>query len=178
MKPGALPADEFLFVRELSVRLSAGGGAVLETEEVNRAYPFFRDWWNRSIGRNPEHVRLVHVDGDSMEPLLSHGDAVLIDTADRAPKSGRVYAVVLEDGSAVKEIQVTPTHLEVWERYPRRRCIHAVERGERAEGLIRGRVLYHRSGPGLFQRIETVMHTLEEEFRRRMVDSAAPDRES
>lgn len=159
-------SETFIFVRELDVRLSAGGGTYIETENEARAFPFYREWWNRQINRNPGNVRLVHVDGDSMNPLLSDRDAVLIDTEDKAPKSGRVYAVLLEDGSAVKEIQVTPTHLEVWERFPIRMKIHQVERGdERAEKLIRGRVLYYRSGEGMFSRFSEIMRTIEQGFR-------------
>lgn len=161
--------DEFVFVKELDVRLAAGGGSMVEHESVAREFPFFREWWNREIRRVPDHVRLVHVDGHSMEPLLSHRDAVLVDTQDCYPRSGRIFAVVLPDGSAVKEIQVTESELEVWERFPRRQKIYAVRQGDpRAERLIRGRVLFHRSGEGMFQTFDVIMGTIEREYRQKI----------
>jgi len=54
----------------------------------------------------PQAVRLIEVQGDSMEPTLKGGDRVLIDTNHRTPSPPGVYAVWDGFGLVVKRVQL------------------------------------------------------------------------
>ena len=55
---------------------------------------------------NPKDLRIVSVRGDAMEPLLSEGDRLVIDTARTSPTTGELCA--LWDGSslAVRRVEI------------------------------------------------------------------------
>ena len=53
-------------------------------------------WVKHALRARPESLRIVGVDGDSMEPLFRSGDQLLIDTDRRAPSPPGVF--VLSDG--------------------------------------------------------------------------------
>ena len=62
-------------------------------EAVPRESPrwYLPDAMFRQEGRaNPGDLRVVHVRGDAMEPLLSEGDRLVIDTARTRPTSGEL----------------------------------------------------------------------------------------
>ena len=45
------------------------------------------------LGVRPEDAALLQADGDSMRGTVNHGDMMLINTADRRPRDGRVFVV-------------------------------------------------------------------------------------
>lgn len=52
----------------------------------------------------PELLLAVKVKGDSMEPKLSHGDTVIINTGDRRAVDGAVFAVNYEGEAVIKRL--------------------------------------------------------------------------
>jgi phage repressor protein C with HTH and peptisase S24 domain len=62
-----------------------------------------RDWVERS-GFRPESLIAITVRGDSMETALYNGDLVVINTADRKPVDGIVFAVNYEGEAVVKRL--------------------------------------------------------------------------
>lgn len=54
---------------------------------------------------NPENCRVMYGRGDSMEPTIGDGDAILFDTSDTLPRNRMVY-VLLEQGAADEEYSV------------------------------------------------------------------------
>ena len=71
----------------------------------------------------PGNLRVLRARGDSMEPLISDGDRLLVDVARRAPGTGEM--AVLWDGSGlvVKRVEVLP-HAE-----PARLRLHSANPG-------------------------------------------------
>lgn len=73
--------DDFAFVPYLQVRLGAGSGQVVESEQIV-AWMAFRKTYLQVLGVPTSSACLVRVRGDSMDPDLKDGDTVLIDTSD------------------------------------------------------------------------------------------------
>lgn len=74
-------ADEtFVSVPLHNAELAAGLGMVNDSEEAGAHLRFRRDWmWK--VGVAAKDALLVRVRGDSMEPILSESDVVLLDTS-------------------------------------------------------------------------------------------------
>ena len=71
---------------EIDVRAAAGPGAVNEGFEETKEMWFFADPVIRHEFRaRPADLRMIAIDGDSMEPLLAAGDRILIDVGQRIP---------------------------------------------------------------------------------------------
>lgn len=56
------------------------------------------------LGARGEDMLLVNVRGTSMEPLFYQGDQLLIDRRDRSPTQAGPFAILYEDGYAVKNV--------------------------------------------------------------------------
>ncbi len=85
---------------------SAGPGGVAWDRTVSR-YPFKRSWLRALGGASEErlaHFRLIMISGDSMEPLISHGELVLVDTNEDTRNqvvNDGIYAIRTEDGDII-----------------------------------------------------------------------------
>jgi phage repressor protein C with HTH and peptisase S24 domain len=92
------PDEAFVAIAHASPRPAMGGGAVVtrDRDTPGRVYHFSRAWIKGSLKANPSQLRIMHVEGDSMEPTLHDGDAVLVDMADCAPHPAGMF--VLDDG--------------------------------------------------------------------------------
>ena len=66
---------------------------------------FKPEWIDKALGTSSDHVVLIKVKGDSMEPTLSHGDIVLVDTTDSGLKNDSLYVLQSRDLLLVKRIQ-------------------------------------------------------------------------
>ncbi len=99
------PSEDFVFIRQVNGKISAGGGlAPDDTSDVRAA--FRRDWIKKKGGK-PENMSLIRVDGDSMDPTLLSGDMVLVDHARNVVASqGGIYAISMDHEIMIKRIQV------------------------------------------------------------------------
>lgn len=95
---------EFALVPRLDVEVSAGGGAVNHAEETSQMLAFRSDWLHRN-GISPIHAKALTVLGDSMEPTLSSGDVILIDTKVSDVVQPGIYVIRVDDRLLVKRIQ-------------------------------------------------------------------------
>lgn len=77
-----LGADEFVAVRHLGVRLSAGHGKTFLSED-EKSRLLFRADFLRTAGVSPEQTVSVSVKGAGMEPLIPDGATVLVNRAPR-----------------------------------------------------------------------------------------------
>ena len=91
----------------LSSLASAGFGSNVEGEHQISTYPVSLTWLNAK-GLNPSTLSCVPVSGDSMEPELSDGDLILVDTRTPSLVDGKMYAVRYSDSLFVKRVQVRP----------------------------------------------------------------------
>jgi phage repressor protein C with HTH and peptisase S24 domain len=103
-KPDDLPEGTFAIVPRISVRLSAGGGAITG-EEMDLPPLAFRDDWIRKKGVTSKgNLRICEVTGDSMEDRLQEGDSVLIDTGQIEVMNNEVYAIRYGDELRIKRL--------------------------------------------------------------------------
>lgn len=54
----------------------------------------------------PNNLAVMYGKGDSMEPRIHSGDAILFDTSDTTPRDGQMYVVMVDGGGAAKEYHV------------------------------------------------------------------------
>lgn len=137
--------SDYIEIRKVRLKLSAGisGYAVDPIEEDGLPITFRRDWFDKN-GYVPEDLIAIKVRGDSMEPALYAGDTVVINTADKAPRDGFVFAVNYEGEDVVKRL--LRDNGEWWllsdnpdqRRFPRKLC-----RG--AECMLLGRIVHKQS---------------------------------
>ena len=106
--PHAAPKG-YSAVPEIDVRASAGPGAWNDEFEQTRGMWLFADPLIRHEFRaKPEDLRMITVDGDSMEPLLSSGDRILIDVSRRVPVPPGVFVIWDGMGLVAKRIEHVP----------------------------------------------------------------------
>jgi phage repressor protein C with HTH and peptisase S24 domain len=98
------PSDDFVLIRQVNGKISAGGGVVPD-ESVDVLAAFRKDWIKRKGGK-PDRMSLIKVEGDSMEPTLVAGDLVLVDHGRNAiAPQGGIYAIAIEDEIMIKRVQ-------------------------------------------------------------------------
>ena len=98
--------EEFALIpRENAV---AGCGSSEETDGgIAGVYAFRKDFLQR-IHVSETHAAMMYVKGDSMSPLITDGDTVLIDKADVEPREGYIYLCGFGDDLMVKKLQRIP----------------------------------------------------------------------
>jgi SOS-response transcriptional repressor LexA len=95
--PAAAPASDSVRVPRLDVEASAGPGT-LDSGERTRGHVAFDPQWLRRIGGSG-NLSLIEVRGDSMAPMLGHGDEILVDHADGAGRLRDGIYVLRRDGA-------------------------------------------------------------------------------
>jgi phage repressor protein C with HTH and peptisase S24 domain len=100
--------SEFVPVQRLTVRLSAGPGAAAVVAEVEGSLQFRRDFL-ASCGASRDSARIVHVAGTSMEPTIVDGAVLLVNTRNREPRTGSIFAMSYGDDLIVKRLVQTPS---------------------------------------------------------------------
>jgi phage repressor protein C with HTH and peptisase S24 domain len=102
-------AEGFSPVSEIDVRASAGAGALNDGLEEAKGVWLFPDPMIRHEFRTKaDHLRLITIDGDSMEPLLSSGDRILIDTSQRVPVPPGIFVIWDGMGVVAKRVEHIP----------------------------------------------------------------------
>jgi len=90
------------------VRAAAGAGAVVTHERSDDALIFQEEWIRFELGARPQDLYLIRVGGDSMEPTLRSGDAILVDRRATRPDREGVYIMRMNDMLLVKRLQALP----------------------------------------------------------------------
>ena len=138
------PDDEGLvLVRKVKLRLSAGITGYAADESVDDGQPLaYRSEWFRKRGYSPDELIAINIKGDSMEPSLSSGDTVVINTADKTRKHGELYAVNYDGEAVVKRLIRDIGRWFLASDNPDQRRFH---RQECTEGncIIIGRIVQH-----------------------------------
>ena len=91
--PDDLPAGVFAIVPRISVQLAAGAGSIQGEEMDLPPLAFREDWLRRKCVTSKSNLRVCDVKGDSMEPYLQDGDAVLIDIGQQDIIDNEIYAL-------------------------------------------------------------------------------------
>ena len=86
---------------------SAGVGAVVHDEHVTGRIKFPYRWLSHRSLR-PAICRIIRVTGESMEPTLPDGCAILIDLASKNQKDGKIFGIRIGDELVVKRTVLDP----------------------------------------------------------------------
>ena len=104
-----IPATEAVKVPEVGVDASAGPGALTGEHVDVEAHWFLPEYMIRHEGgASPGAVCILRVRGDSMEPELSDGDRLVVDTDRRTPATGEMFVLWDGTGLVVKRIEILP----------------------------------------------------------------------
>jgi len=104
-QPSTLDSSPWATVPEYVIHVSAGGGAIVEAENIKTRWPFNTDYLEGELRIRTEQAALVEVRGDSMEPTLSSGDKVMVDLSDLNVSQGGVFVVYDGDATVVKRVE-------------------------------------------------------------------------
>lgn len=97
-------------IAEIDVRASAGPGALEEgLEETKETWLFPDPIVRHEFRARPADLRMIAIDGDSMEPLLASGDRILIDTSQRIPVPPGIFVIWDGMGLVAKRIEHVPS---------------------------------------------------------------------
>lgn len=112
---------EFVAIPRFDVQASAGYGSLVEAELGSGYYAYNRAFLSRR-GLSAEHLSVISVAGDSMEPELYDHDLILIATDQKEPRNGFMFAVYYDGQLYVKRVQRLPGNrlhlISANERYP------------------------------------------------------------
>ena len=88
------------------VNPQAGAGQVTPTDQVVVNLTINAADWNRYVGLDSQYVKLVKVFGDSMKPVLNHGDQTLVDTACKQFIDDAIYCIAQGELLRFKRIKL------------------------------------------------------------------------
>jgi phage repressor protein C with HTH and peptisase S24 domain len=105
----SLVPEGFIGIPEIDVRASAGPGAFHEgLEETKVTWLFPEAMVRHEFRAPPNELRMITIDGDSMDPLLSSGDRILIDTSQRVPVPPGIFVIWDGMGLVAKRVEHIP----------------------------------------------------------------------
>lgn len=99
---------DYGYIPLYNVRASAGEGNEFDRESVVSHLAFNQTWLKNELKANPKDLVAIIVQGESMEPTLSDGDAVLINTQDSSISRDGIYVFRMGNGLSVKRLQHMP----------------------------------------------------------------------
>lgn len=103
--PDDLPDNEFALVDRRAVKLSAGDGRMVFEEEDLPPLAFRAEFLRTKHVSRRSNLVIVYAQGDSMEPAILDGDAVLCDRGQTYILDGDVYAIDYGGNLRVKRLQ-------------------------------------------------------------------------
>ena len=105
--PAAPPGAPLVAVREVTVEVSAGAGAVAQEFVSETAlWHWPENMIRHEAGAEPENLRILRVRGNSMEPELRDGDRIVVDVSRRLPATGETFVLWDGIGLVVKHVEV------------------------------------------------------------------------
>lgn len=96
-------------VPRLQVGASAGAGAFAGDERTLSHVAFAQRWLREIAAGDPSQLSIIAVEGDSMEPTLSHGDEIMVDRADAGARlRDGIYVLRRDETLMVKRLAINP----------------------------------------------------------------------
>lgn len=96
---------DLTLVERLDVEVSAGAGALVESER-SLDFMAFQTLWLRRRGIDPAAVRLLNIRGDSMEPTIRDGDIALVDTSIQDIIDNAIYVISVGNRLLIKRVHI------------------------------------------------------------------------
>ncbi|KQM38099.1 helix-turn-helix transcriptional regulator [Sphingomonas sp. Leaf10] len=109
---GGPPDHPLIAIPRIDAAASAGPGGLVEDDRGNGALRIDAALL-RQLRVRPENASMITVAGDSMQPTLSDGDAILVDRGDRRGVSGAIHVVRHDDVLLVKRLARTRDGIEL-----------------------------------------------------------------
>lgn len=97
--------NDFVLVPRYDVRGSAGHVSVIHSEQIVDHLAFRADWVKSELQATQKELVLIRVKGDSMEPTISNGDLILVNTRENRIEDNAIYVLQHDDALLVKRIQ-------------------------------------------------------------------------
>jgi phage repressor protein C with HTH and peptisase S24 domain len=105
------PMGAFVSISSVQVSASMGGGNLVSDDVENgKPYHFQRSWILHDLKADPNNLRIMHVEGDSMMPTLHSGDVVLVDLSKRLPTPPGIFVLFDGMGLVAKRLEHIPNH--------------------------------------------------------------------
>lgn len=102
-------ANDFVYLPlHRNVSASAGNGSIVWDEHDIDHLAFQASFIRQELHANPQSLRLVRVNGDSMERLLYSGDMVMVDTSITTLQAEGMYVFRIDDSISVKWLYTMP----------------------------------------------------------------------
>lgn len=98
--------NEFALIPGYNIQVAAGTGIVPGYEQATRKLAF-RHKWLKYRGLKEADLVLVFAKGDSMEPVISDNNTLMIDTGKQRLEDGSIYVIRNNEHLVVKRIQNT-----------------------------------------------------------------------
>ena len=98
-------SESFVLIPKYKPRLSGGSGSYELSRDIENYLAFDAGWLNRKCQR--DQCAIFEVNGDSMSPLITHGDVVLVDLTKHNPDDlidGKIYAFAERDRVRIKRL--------------------------------------------------------------------------
>lgn len=145
------PMSDPIFIDHyVNVRGGAGPGQTVEDETHDEAIVKVRmdgQILRERVGSNFSALKLANVKGDSMEPTLSHGDQVLVDTSCNRFIDDAIYAILQGDYLRFKRIKLKlDGSIIVKSDNPVDNDPETYTAEEAAEFIVKGRVIPYKFG--------------------------------
>lgn len=100
------PDDDDVLVEVVDIELAAGDGTDgVEFVETKSSHTYKRGFLRKLGIYDPSKIKRCKVRGDSMQPVLYHGDKVSINTGDNTIVDDGIYAIVVADQLRVKRLR-------------------------------------------------------------------------
>lgn len=100
--------QSFKQVPEYDVGVSAGGGALIDGENMRGQWPFDPSYLSDVLGLANANLAILEVRGDSMEPTLSSGDRVMVNMSDKQVSQPGIFILWDGDGTVIKRVEKVP----------------------------------------------------------------------
>ena len=97
---------DFAKIPLVEAQLSAGGGSLINSNNIVSYYAFRKDWLQEKMISSKNAV-LMKVSGDSMSPIINDSDIVLIDLTRTNIRDGKIYAIAFEEAIFLKKLQIS-----------------------------------------------------------------------
>lgn len=137
--PAAPLSAPVIGVRLLDVAASAGPGRLVEEERATATLPFDRAMLER-LGIRSTRLAMIEADGESMAPVIAHGDQIMVDEADvRIGVRGGVYVIRLDGVLMVKRVSRVGDKMTIVSDNP---DVPAIGTRDVAEVEVLGRVVW------------------------------------
>lgn len=100
--------SEYVVISSMLVAKSNTQGTVIVEDKKGEPYYFRQSWVEDRLKTEPKNLRMIFVEGDSMEPTLCQGDMVLVDVTKTNPSPSGIFVLFDGMGLIAKRLEFLP----------------------------------------------------------------------